>query len=76
MNVVSKLNAELVKLNVNGWLKTNKLSSSVHICKYMIFHTTKKKVNALHLMIDDIILERVHDFNCLELTLNEHLNCN
>ncbi len=42
----------------------------------MIFHTNRKKVNPLQLIIDDTILERVHKFNFLGLTLNEHLNWN
>ncbi len=43
VNVVSKLNAELAY--VSDWLKTNKLSLSVQKCKYMIFHTNRKKIN-------------------------------
>ncbi len=42
----------------------------------MIFHTNRKKVNPLQLIIDDIIFERVYEFIFLGLTLNEHFNGN
>ncbi len=74
LNVVSRLNAELA--NISDRLKANKLSLSVQKCKYMIFHTIRKQVHPLQLIIDDTILERVHEFDFLELTLNEHLNWN
>ncbi len=40
----------------------------------MIFHRTRKNVNPLQITIDDTILEWVHGFNFLGLTLNKHLN--
>ncbi len=39
----------------------------------MIFHTKKKNVQSLTLKIDDIIIERVAEFNFLGLTIDEHL---
>ncbi len=39
----------------------------------MIFHTKQKIVQNLSLKIDDIIIERVAEFNFLGLTLDEHL---
>ncbi len=39
----------------------------------MIFHTAKKKVNKLHLTINNTIIERVTQFDFLGLTLNENL---
>ncbi len=39
----------------------------------MIFHTNRKKVHPLQLIINVTILERVHELNFLGLTLNEHL---
>ncbi len=66
------INAELML--VNDWLKLNKLSLNVQKSKYIIFHTPKKKVDSLHLIIDGTIIERVSDFNFLGLTLDENLN--
>ncbi len=61
--------------NVNDWLKLNKLSLNLKICKYLIFHThRKKRVKSLHLMIDETIIERVTEFNFLGLTLDENLS--
>ncbi len=57
---------------VNNWLKVNKLSLNIKKSKYMIFHTKKKKVQSLTLKIDNV--ERVAEFNFLELTLDEHLD--
>ncbi len=51
-----KPNTELA--NVSEWLKVNKLSLNVHKSKYMIFHTNRKQVNPLHLLIDNITIER------------------
>ncbi len=66
-----KLNEELT--NVNDWLKLNKLSLNVKKCKYMIYHMARRKVNPLHLVIDDTVIERVSEFNFLGLTLDENL---
>ncbi len=42
--------------------------------KYIFFHTPKKKVDSLHLIIDGTVIERVSEFNFLGLTLDENLN--
>jgi hypothetical protein len=39
----------------------------------MIFHKKKKNVKSLTLKIDDIVIDRVAEFNFLGLTLDEHL---
>ncbi len=39
----------------------------------MIYHMAKRKVNPLHLVIDDTVIERVSEFNFLGLTLDENL---
>ncbi len=39
----------------------------------MIFHTAQRKVNTLHLTINNTIIERVTQFDFLGLTLNENL---
>ncbi len=66
-----KLNEELT--NVNDWLKLNKLSLNVKIYKYMIYQMARRKVNPLHLVIDDTVIECVSEFNFLGLTLDESL---
>ena len=58
---------------VNNWLKLNKLSLNIKKSKYMIFHTKKKNVKNLTLIIDNVYIERVAEFNFLGLTLDEHL---
>ncbi len=65
------LNKELSM--INDWLKVNKLSLNVKKSKYMIFHTQKKNVQSLTLKIDNVVIERVAEFNFLGLTLDEHL---
>ncbi len=57
---------------MNDWLKLNKLSLNLKKCKYMIFHTHRKIVKPLYLMIDETIMERVAEFNFLGLTLDEN----
>ncbi len=59
---------------MNDWLTLNKLSLNLKKCKHMIFHTHRKKVKPLYLMIDETIIERVAEFNILGLTLDENLN--
>ncbi len=59
---------------ISDWLKTNKLSLSIEKSKYMIFHTTQKKVALLQLKIDHAPIDRVYEFNFLSLTINENLN--
>ncbi len=38
----------------------------------MIFHTTHRKVNALHLTINNTIIERVIQIDFLRLTINDN----
>ncbi len=66
------LNTELA--NVSEWLKVNKLSLNVNKSKYMIFHTNRKQVNPLHLLIYNATIERALQFNFHGLTLDENYN--
>ncbi len=66
------LNTELA--NVSEWLKVNKLSVNVNKSKYMTFHTNRKQVKSLHLLIGNPTIERALQFNFLGLTLDENLN--
>ncbi len=71
LTVMHIINKEL--LMVNNLLKLNKLSLSIKKSKYMIFQTQKKNVESFNLKIDNVIIERVNEFNFLGLTLDEHL---
>ena len=71
LSVDEKLNAEL-KL-ILDWLQANKLSLNAKKSKYMIFHTPQKKIDPLQLKFDNILLERVSEFNFLGLTVTETL---
>jgi hypothetical protein len=66
------LNTELA--NVSEWLKVNMLSLNVNKSKYMIFHTNRKQINPMHLLLDNTTIERSLQFNFLGLTLDENLN--
>ncbi len=59
---------------MNDWLKLNKLSLNLKKCKYIIFHTHRKTVKPLHLMIDETTIERVAEFNFLGKALDENLS--
>ena len=43
--------------------------------RFMIFHTPKKTIihKIPNLLINNNFIENVHDFNFLEITLNEHM---
>ena len=61
---------------VYDWLAVNKLSLNTKKTKYMIFHAMNKKIDYLipEIKIDDILIERVTNFNFLGLTLNENVS--
>ncbi len=52
-------------LNRNDWLKCNKLSLNIGKSKYMIFHNLKKKVDNLHIKIENTYIERAKEFDFL-----------
>ena len=62
--------------NILEWLNTNKLSLNVKKTKFMIFHYRQRKIDNLipNLKINSEPIERVTEFNCLGLTIDEHLN--
>ncbi len=71
-NIGSKINKELSKIYT--WLIVNKISLNVDKTKYTVFHTKEKKINSPIKKINDNIIERVKDFNFLELIINENLS--
>ena len=66
------INAELS--NVIEWLNINKLSLNKSKSKYMIFHVPNKDIQYLTLKIDNVIIEKVDEFNFLGLTMDANLN--
>ena len=62
---------ELTK--INEWLQINKLSLNISKCKYMIFHKHNKQVNAPSPTINNILIDKVDNFNFPGLTLDTHL---
>ena len=78
MNYVSTMiNLELTK--ISDWFAVNKLSLNAAKTKFMLFHNYQKFINEddlPHLTINDTVIERVTEFNCLGLTINEFMNWN
>ena len=69
----NRLNHELTK--IYDWLAVNKLSLNISKTKFMVFHHPNKLIpQNYEIKINDTIVERVHDFCFLGLTLNENLN--
>jgi len=68
------INVELAK--IFDWLAVNKLSLNVKKNKFMIFHYHNKDISQKipNLIINDIEIERVTNFNFLGLTINENIS--
>ena len=82
-NPLSNLHHRDVSLHINQelnhvyeWLCINKLSLNIKKTKHIMFHSPKKKIQELQpkLVINDINIEQVKDFNFLGITIEEHLN--
>ena len=73
-NTASSINIELNK--ISEWLKCNRSTHNVQKTKYMLFKTSKKKVQTLLLQMDNKIIDKVLDFNFLGhgIHFNEKLN--
>ena len=71
-NTASSINIELNK--ISEWLKLNRLTLNVQKTKYMLFRTSKKKVQTPLLQMDNKIIDKVLDFNFLGIYFNEQLN--
>ncbi len=56
-SIDDKINKELI--NINDWLKCNRLSLNIDKCKYITFHTPPRKINPLYLKINDNVIDRV-----------------
>ena len=68
------INVELAK--IFDWLAVNKLSLNVKKNKFMIFHYHNKDISQKipHLIINEIEIERVTNFNFLGLSINENIS--
>ena len=69
-NTASSINIELNKISDCEWLKLNRLTLNVQKTKYMLFRTSKKKVQTLLLQMDNTIIDKVLDFDFLEIHFN------
>ena len=63
---------ELHKLT--EWLRANKLALNISKTKYMIFHTSNRKITYQNLKINNINIERVTQFNFLGVMYNSHMD--
>ena len=76
VNYISHMiNAELTK--ISDWLAVNKLSLNASKTKFMVFHSYQRTLaenDIPQLMINNIIIGKVNEFNFLGLTINEFLN--
>ena len=72
-NVTRNINLELK--NITDWLAVNKLSLNVKKTKFMIFHYRQRNISGYipEIKIGDIMIDRVHDFNFLGLTIDENM---
>jgi hypothetical protein len=66
------INEELV--NINNWMKANKLSLNKAKTKAMIYHTPQRRVIKPELKIENNNIEIVDQFNFLGIILDKHLN--
>ena len=65
------LNNELTK--ITDWLSSNKLSLNVKKTKFMVFHTPLRRVNYPALKLNNVLIERVSQFNFLDIILSSSL---
>ncbi len=57
-----------------AWLIVNKLSLNIPKTKYIVFHSKQKRIIPPKLKIQNVVIDRVQDFNFLGLILNENLS--
>ena len=66
------INEEFHKLT--EWLGANKLALNISKTKYMIFHTSNRKISYPNLKINNINIERVTQFNFLGVMFNSQMD--
>ena len=65
------INSELNK--ISAWLASNKLSLNVKKTKFMVFHTAQRKIIYPKLIINNVEIEMVRQFNFLGIILSSTL---
>ena len=68
------INVELLK--PWDWLGSNKLSLNIAKTKYMVFHTSKRNMIYPNLKVNNNTIERVTEFNFLDVILHSHMTWN
>ena len=60
------------------WLQANKLSLNIGKTKFMMFHNSRNSIEQMipFIEIQNINIERVHSFNYLGVTIDQHLDWN
>ena len=71
-NSENEVNIELG--NIVNWLTAKQLSLNVHKSKYMMYSKSNKLNSYPKLKINDSIIQQVHGFNVLGVTVDDHLN--
>ena len=77
----SYIDTDLINKDIDKvykWLCINRLSVNIKKTKYIIFHSPFKKIdcNNLHIKVNNILIERVTNFNFLGVIIDEYLNWN
>ena len=70
----NSINIELSK--ISNWLSSNKLSLNVKKTKFMVFHTMQRKIEYPKLIINNVAIEMVTQFNFLGIILSSTLKWN
>ena len=65
------INDELIKLT--EWLECNQLSLNVNKAKFMLFYSNRKVFNYPNLLINNINIENVAEFNFLGIQLSQNV---
>ena len=70
----NSINIKLTK--ISNWLSSNKLSLNVKKTKFMVFHTLQRKIEYPKLIINNVAIEMVTQFNFLGIILSSTLKWN
>ena len=67
------VNNELQK--ISKWLKLNKLSLNIKKTNFIMFSNKNKIINteSLNVLIDNIVIDQVHNTKCLSVIINSNL---
>lgn len=71
-NLETKINEELI--HINDWFKLNKLSLNASKTKAMYFHSQQRRPEQINIIMNDIRIDFVENFNYLGIILDTHLS--